>query len=186
MSVKEKVKNASLDLFIEYGIHGTSIKMITEKAEISNGAIFHHFPSKDDISIALYKDFKTDLLDSLYNSVLDTSLTRQFIYEYFKANVLWGYNNQKKKMFLEMFSMSPTIRNCKDYLDVEKVEHLNGFIQKAIDLNEIVSIDLEAFLINILAVTDGVSKYLVFHAKKDVDEIIDFMFKQYYRSIVNF
>lgn len=54
MSVREQVLTAALDCFTEFGFDRTSVTLIRERSGVSNGALFHHFPTKEAIADALY------------------------------------------------------------------------------------------------------------------------------------
>ena len=46
---KEKIVQASMQLFVERGFHNTSTRIIAEEAGVSEGLIFRHFRSKDSL-----------------------------------------------------------------------------------------------------------------------------------------
>jgi len=47
----------SLDLFSQKGYDATSVAEICHKARVSKGAFYHHFPSKQDLFLALMSDW---------------------------------------------------------------------------------------------------------------------------------
>lgn len=46
---RQKITKAAFVLFTEQGFHGTSMRQISEKAEITLGGIYNHFNGKDEI-----------------------------------------------------------------------------------------------------------------------------------------
>ena len=52
--LRQRVLDAALSLFSEVGYEHCTIAGICARAGVSNGAIFHHFPSKEAIAEALY------------------------------------------------------------------------------------------------------------------------------------
>jgi AcrR family transcriptional regulator len=56
MSVRDRILEAALECFTEDGYDRTTIARIRERSEVTNGALFHYFPSKDAIAEALYLD----------------------------------------------------------------------------------------------------------------------------------
>ncbi len=186
MNVKDKIKESALDLLIEHGVHGTSTKMIIEKADISNGSLFHHFATKDDILIALYTDIKVEMFDAIYYSVLGMTSVRTFIYTYFKSSINWYLENPNKKTFLGMYSQMPAVRNCTNFIEKEKSDYVKNFILKAQQDGEIDFYNYNAFLYNFRHIVDGAFFYLKVNPTTDKDEFIDFTFSRYWRSIVNF
>lgn len=54
---KKAIERAALELFAEVGIDGTSIRMIAERADVTEGALYRHHASKDDLVRALFFDY---------------------------------------------------------------------------------------------------------------------------------
>jgi AcrR family transcriptional regulator len=66
----EKITKAALQVFSQYGYHGTTIKMITKETGLSYGLIYHYFPSKEKIFLHLAdKAFGTS--ESIMSKALD-------------------------------------------------------------------------------------------------------------------
>jgi AcrR family transcriptional regulator len=51
---KQAIERAALELFAEHGIDGTSIRMIAERAGVTEGALYRHHKGKDDLVRALF------------------------------------------------------------------------------------------------------------------------------------
>ena len=51
---RERILDVALDLFIEKGYDGTSLREIAEKLGFTKAALYYHFASKDDILMALH------------------------------------------------------------------------------------------------------------------------------------
>jgi AcrR family transcriptional regulator len=53
---REQILRAALACFLEKGVAGTSIAEIRQRSGASTGSIYHFFPSKEAIAVALYLD----------------------------------------------------------------------------------------------------------------------------------
>ncbi len=53
-NTRERILDAALDLFIEKGFDGTSLREIAERLGVTKAALYYHFESKDDILLALH------------------------------------------------------------------------------------------------------------------------------------
>jgi AcrR family transcriptional regulator len=53
-STRERILDVALDLFIEQGFDGTSLREIAEQLGVTKAALYYHFESKDDILVALH------------------------------------------------------------------------------------------------------------------------------------
>lgn len=54
VDTRERVLDAALDLFIEHGFDGTSMREIAERVGVTKAALYYYFPSKDDMLMALH------------------------------------------------------------------------------------------------------------------------------------
>ncbi len=95
-STRDRVLDVALDLFIEKGYDGTSLREIAERLGITKAALYYHFTSKDDILMALHlrlhaigKDalrrlreepFSLELWGSLLDRLLDEMVDQHKIF----------------------------------------------------------------------------------------------------------
>ena len=64
-STREKILEAALDLFNEYGLSKVSQRLIAEKLAISPGNLTYHFKLKEDIEEALYFELVAKIDDKI-------------------------------------------------------------------------------------------------------------------------
>ena len=62
-TTRERILSTSYELFSHQGYEATGVALICEKAEISKGAFYHHFPSKKDVFITLIEDWVQNIQD---------------------------------------------------------------------------------------------------------------------------
>lgn len=60
-SGKDKIERAAITLFSQRGIHGVSTKEIAKLAGLSEGSIYRHFKSKDELAKTLMHSIHTTL-----------------------------------------------------------------------------------------------------------------------------
>lgn len=53
---RARLVEAALDLFVDRGMHGTTIELICEKAGFTRGAFYSNFASLDELFAAIYED----------------------------------------------------------------------------------------------------------------------------------
>jgi AcrR family transcriptional regulator len=56
-STRQKILSTSYELFSHQGYEATGVALICEKANISKGAFYHHFPSKKDVFFTLVESW---------------------------------------------------------------------------------------------------------------------------------
>ncbi|MDH7490531.1 MAG: TetR/AcrR family transcriptional regulator [Anaerolineae bacterium] len=54
---RARILNAAADCFAQHGYEAASVAEICERAGVSKGAFYHHFPSKQDLFMALLNDW---------------------------------------------------------------------------------------------------------------------------------
>lgn len=98
-ATKQRIAEAALALFVEKGVDGTTTRDIATKAEISEGAMYRHFESKetlaDDLFLEEFKPFSKALaqlqeMDAPLAEKVDHMV--RYVYQAFDANpLLWKY-----------------------------------------------------------------------------------------------
>jgi AcrR family transcriptional regulator len=58
---KQRIARAALDLFVKDGFDAATTRMIAARCDLSEGAIYRHYASKDDIAKELFLDIHTRL-----------------------------------------------------------------------------------------------------------------------------
>ncbi|MFD2658184.1 TetR/AcrR family transcriptional regulator [Gracilibacillus thailandensis] len=71
-SKKKRMIEVSLKLFSEKGFHSTSIQEIADQSDVSKGAFYLHFDSKDDLFVEIYKYYTETVLQKLSNMHQET------------------------------------------------------------------------------------------------------------------
>ena len=69
---RRKITEAALRLFIERGYEGAGVAEICEAADVSKGAFYHHFPSKQTVFVNLLDDW-LDSVDAELGRALERS-----------------------------------------------------------------------------------------------------------------
>ncbi|MFI5897945.1 TetR/AcrR family transcriptional regulator [Actinoplanes sp. NPDC051513] len=52
-TARERLLAAALDLFAQHGVSGTSLQMIADRLGVTKAAVYHQFPTKDEIVLAV-------------------------------------------------------------------------------------------------------------------------------------
>ncbi|WP_163539673.1 TetR/AcrR family transcriptional regulator [Gracilibacillus sp. YIM 98692] len=62
---KVRIIEESMKLFSEKGFHATSIQQIANKSEVSKGAFYLHFDSKDELLVAIFDHYTSIVMEKL-------------------------------------------------------------------------------------------------------------------------
>jgi len=63
-TTRERIVAAAFELFLNHGFDGTGVNQILQKSELSKGAFYHHFKSKEEIYAEIVSTFFIQPLES--------------------------------------------------------------------------------------------------------------------------
>ena len=63
--MKEKIKKSAIKLFYKKGYFGTSISTIARATGIRKSSIYHHYSTKENILLDIFRTSMNDLQDAL-------------------------------------------------------------------------------------------------------------------------
>lgn len=85
----KSIARASIHLFVQNGIDGTTIEQIAKKARVAEGALYRHFKGKDDLAWYLFSthlnQFTTELMGKVLSETGIENRMRKFVAECFSA-----------------------------------------------------------------------------------------------------
>lgn len=101
---QQQIMNASIELIAEQSIQGMTIKNIAQKIKLTEGAIYRHFPSKNDILLGILQSFKETSRKTLVESCGSDMPALEQIKSIFTRNV--QYFSDKPAVTAVIFSES--------------------------------------------------------------------------------
>jgi AcrR family transcriptional regulator len=127
MDKRDKILDAALKLFVEYGFHGTPTSKIASEAGVSNGTLFHYFKTKEELILELFDLAKNELNDFLLAKIdANTSLETRA-----KAvvgqSLYWAMAHPQKFYYIHQIYFSPFMAQIP-------VEKYQKYMQLHIDL----------------------------------------------------
>lgn len=115
-------------LFSQNGFYGTAPARIAKETGVSNGILFHYFPTKDDLIKAMYFDIKDRIFNYSLSQVYKGATLKESIYTLWLAAVEWNLENIEDFDFMLQFENSP-------YYSVE-IEKSHRYVQMSMELAE--------------------------------------------------
>ncbi len=102
-SKRDAILAAMLDVVVEQGFHDAPMSLIAERAAVSAGLIYHHFPSKEAIIQALYERVVALKMESFLEGFsLEMEPKASFVQGW--QNLYSFYRKHQKEMrFLEQY-----------------------------------------------------------------------------------
>jgi len=96
---KQQLLDSALSLFVNQGIDATSTASIAKHAGVANGTLFHHFPSKEVLVLALYKNIKQDFAMQIQPFKFDENNLKEQVKLVWEQAIDWALINADKQQF---------------------------------------------------------------------------------------
>lgn len=106
LTTKEKILKASLKLFNKYGIDQVTVRRIAKELDISHGNLCYHYPTTNDIIIALYERFADE-----FGAQLSELVPNEHAFEVLASGVKYIFEkiNKYKFFFLNFIEITRRI-----------------------------------------------------------------------------
>ena len=157
---KTQIIQAALEVFIEKGYDAANVADVAQKAGVSQGTIYHYFPSKDDLFWAAYEAWEVQSLYSEIQQALDAS---QSPTEQLRtlAKIVGERMKQAVAMLpanVEFWSHLPrneSVRRGFQRLFATMRGQLAGIIRDGINQGEFIEVNVEETASLLIAAFDG-------------------------------
>lgn len=114
--------------------------MIAKEAGVANGTLFHYYPTKDELIVALYTEIKTNLAQCVLTGDVPGESVKDKWKRYYTAAIEWGVDNPLEFKFTQQFASSPYLSMVSDELKKQSQLTLDmikdGIKSKLIKTNE--------------------------------------------------
>lgn len=125
---KQKILNTAKKLFASNGFYWSATARIAKEAGVSNGLLFHYFPTKDDLIRSLYFEIKDQIFTYSREQIYKHATLKESIYTLWLASVEWYLENPEDFDFMLQFENSP-------FYSIE-IEKSHRYVQMSIELAE--------------------------------------------------
>lgn len=116
---KERILEASLKLFSEKGIRETTIKDISKEVGITEGAIYRHFTTKEDIVKELFKRYSEEFYNRLIDAVRQKGSYKERFLKTVEAFLSFCFENPSAFKYLDLFHYLRA-KDVKDFSPLPK------------------------------------------------------------------
>lgn len=130
---REAILNATLELIKDNGFHGTPISLIAKNAGVASGTIYHYFPSKDAIIMALHYRVKTEMVNAMFSERIVNKEYKQQFFDGWINLCKYFINNPSALFFHEQFNSSPYAKIVSKKNAKGSISEFNKFFQLGMD-----------------------------------------------------
>src|SRR5688572_15960181 len=117
-SARDRILEAAMDLFWSKGYNSTSIADILSRTQLNSGSLYHAFPGKQDVLIAVLEAYRDGLYDQLLNPAwegVDDPVERIFAllerYRWLIVETDCTYGCPIGSLALELHEADPVVRD---------------------------------------------------------------------------
>jgi TetR/AcrR family transcriptional regulator, transcriptional repressor for nem operon len=162
---RERILKAALELFRTKGYHAVGTQEICERAEVLKGTLYHFFPTKIDVAIAVLENYRVGSTLEIAEATGQRfkparRLAGLFDLEYQCAKdqlVLYGFVTGcfHNTMAMELTTTEPRARDVLERITAAWAKTLEPTIQDLIDTSVIPKCDIHAASKLVLALLSG-------------------------------
>jgi AcrR family transcriptional regulator len=126
-STRERLLEAAATVFLAQGFTAASMDLVRQEAGVSNGSLYHHFPTKAQLADALYahilRDFHAALLPPITGRAVQAE---KGVKGLIRAYIQWVLQNPKSARLLHALRRSGDISNGADGPDEAERDAVNA------------------------------------------------------------
>lgn len=89
LSTREKLLDAAAMVFLQHGFAAASMDMVRQEAGVSNGSLYHHFPTKALLADALYAHTLRDFHAALLGPISGRAAAQSGVKGLIRAYIAW-------------------------------------------------------------------------------------------------
>ncbi|WP_158784237.1 HTH-type transcriptional regulator RutR [Pantoea sp. BAV 3049] len=148
------ILNAALELFSQYGVHGTSLDKVAEGADVSKTNLLYYFPSKEALYIAVLKnilDVWLAPLRALRNDQQPLEAIRDYIR--LKLEVSRDHPQASRLFCMEMLQGAPLLKGELEGDLRELVDEKSAVIESWIKAGKLAAVEPHHLIFMLWATT---------------------------------
>lgn len=100
VSTREKLLDAATRVFLQHGFGAASMELVRREAGVSNGSLYHHFPTKGRLADALYAQTLRDFHVALMEPIRGRASAQSGVKGMIRAYVGWVVKHPERARLL--------------------------------------------------------------------------------------
>ncbi|UCD78108.1 MAG: TetR family transcriptional regulator [Desulfobacterales bacterium] len=173
--MKEKIKKSAIKLFYKKGYFATSMSTIARAIGIQKSSIYHHYPTKEDILLDIFKTTMNDLQDMLRNKLDAAKGTREKMQAAIYCHTIFHIERQQEAIIADSELRGLTARNYKKIIqmrdDYEK--QIQRVLEEGVADGIFADLDIKVISYAILSMCTGVCTWFKKTGRLSKEEVAD-------------
>ena len=148
---RDRLLQVAADVFLAHGLENSSMERVRQSAEVSNGSLYHHFPTKAQLADALYARALLDLHATLLKPIAGRAGTHFGVKGLVRSYVDWVLQNPGPARLLH--ELKPGGGSSSDWQQVNAggMEMLRQWVQRRVDAGEMRPMPFQAWVAVVFA-----------------------------------
>jgi AcrR family transcriptional regulator len=173
--MKEKIKKSAVKLFYKKGYFATSMSAIAKATGIQKSSIYHHYPTKEDILLDIFRTTMIDLQDVLSNQLDAAGSTKEKMKAAIYCHIIFHIERQQEAIIADSELRGLTAGNYKKIIqmrdDYEKQIQL--VLEEGVAEGLFTDLDIKVISYAILSMCTGVCTWFKKSGRLAKEEIAD-------------
>ena len=112
--MRDRIYDAAIALFAEKGFHGASVRDLAQAVGVEAASLYYHFPSKQDVLLAMFERFMDDMVDMLRAASVGPGTPTERLRDVVRRHVLFHVARAKEAFIShsELRSLTPANRSA--------------------------------------------------------------------------
>jgi TetR/AcrR family transcriptional regulator len=158
-SSKERIINAALDEFGQYGLAGARVDRIARKASLNKAMIYYHFNSKENLYREMIKSFFTNVTGEIKHYLKTTGTAAELLSSIAEVYTrIFSKNHQIRSILLHELANpdSDIMENIASILTESNISlELRSLLQEGVDKGVLRPVDIHQAVVSFLAMNIG-------------------------------
>lgn len=186
LATRERILQAALSTFAEKGYHRALVDDIVRASGTSKGAVYHHFPNKEALFLALVDDFALRLAGAMAAAISESHGALAKVEAALRAGLetFARHRDLAHLLLLEAVSLGPTYQAKRAEIHGRFAALIQAHLDEAVTEGSIAPLDTRvAALAWIGAVNELVVQWLAAGAREGLEGVIPTLAPMLLRSI---
>ena len=108
-ALRQLLAETTIELFLKYGFHGTTVDRIADVAGISRRTFFHYFPAKQDVVTAWYAQQGEYLAAIFRKRPADEPIWDSLVVAFLKMHKHYGGDEERTRRLRRLIHLEPAL-----------------------------------------------------------------------------
>lgn len=184
-TTRQKILDAAIDVFSSKGYHNSRVDEIVELSKTSKGAVYFHFPSKQDIFLGLVDEFSNILEVRMKDAVSkeNSGVRKVNIALQICLHTFGKYQRLAKIFLVQAVGLGVAFEKRRQEIHNRFVHIIERYLDEAVRDGDIPAIDTKITAMAWMGAINEVVISCVYSGELDPDRILPVLRKVLLRSI---